>query len=391
MTKRRLVYFDFVTHYGGAQRSTVTLLKALTSRFDVHVVDAYGVSQEYTRALLAQDVDVTVLQPGAGVCYIGANGQGMKRVLNLVRQLPALWHLGRRLRDRVDALQPDILLTNSYKALALLYASGMYSRSRVAFYARGWYRRSQVPLLARYLIKRCHCILAVSPATAQALLQWRVPRHRIHVAPTIMDMDHVMAQGALALADPPPHMDRSKRIVVPAQLVPTKGQHTALEAAHLLKQRGHDFVMWLCGDVKMGVAPGYRRRLANMIGEYGLQDHCYLLGQRQDLPALVSRADVLVLPTHTEGFPRTVWEAMLLGCPVVATPVGGIVDLVTDGKTGLLFGLDDKVALAAAIERVFTDGPLARELTTNARAFVLERYGPAEAQRQVEMALCAAC
>jgi len=391
MRKRRLVYFDFVTHYGGAQRSTVTLLKALTSRFDVHVVDAYGVSQEYARALLAQNVDVTVLQPGAGTVYIGANGQGTRRILHMIRQLPAFWHLGRRLRDRVDSLQPEILLTNSYKALALLYVSGMYSRSRIVFYARGWYQRSQVPLLARYLIKRCHCILAVSPATAQALLQWRVPEDRLHVAPTIMDMEHVMAQGALAIADPPPHMDRSKKIVVPAQLVPTKGQYTALAAARRLKQRGHDFVMWLCGDVKMGVAQGYRRRLADMIGAYGLQDHCYLLGQRQDLRALVARADVLVLPTHTEGFPRAVWEAMLLDCPVVATPVGGIVDLVTDGKTGLLFGLNDDAALAEAIERLFTDESLARELTTNARAFVCERYGPVEAQRQVEAALCAAC
>ncbi len=50
-----------------------------------------------------------------------------------------------------------------------------------------------------------------------------------------------------------------------------------------------------------------------------------------------------------------------------------------------------ELALAQAIEKVFSDESLARDLTTNARAFVLERYGPVEARRQVEAALCAAC
>jgi len=72
--------------------------------------------------------------------------------------------------------------------------------------------------------------------------------------------------------------------------------------------------------------------------------------------------DLLVLPSLSEGTPRTLVEARSFGCPVVATRVGGIPSSVEDGKTGLLVEPNDSIALASAIERILTDDELRRNL-----------------------------
>ncbi len=387
MTKPRLVYFDFITHYGGAQRSTVMLFDRLRSQFDLQVVDAYGICSDYLDAVRQQGTTVSVLDPHASAHYIGGDGSRFNRICRLIRQIPAFWRLARSLRQVLHTLHPDVIVTNSPKALALLYVSGLYARYKIAFYARGWYRRSQIPVFARYLIKRCHCILAVSRATATALKAWQVPADRIHVAPTIIDVDDVLSQGAQGMADPLPQSDRSVKIVIPAQLVRTKGQHTAIEAARILQQQGHDFVMWICGDVKMGVSDAYRQQLTRCIEEYGLGQDVFLLGYRDDVRALIAQATMLVLPTMTEGFPRVIWEAMLLGCPVVATPAGGVTDLIIDGQTGLLFDMEDGEALADCIERLISQEVLRKQLADKARAYMSKHFAPEKTGEALDEAL----
>ncbi len=95
-------------------------------------------------------------------------------------------------------------------------------------------------------------------------------------------------------------------------------------------------------------------------------------------------ATVLVLPSRSEGLGRVVVEAFCRGRGVVGSRVGGIPDLVTDGETGLLVSPGDAVALAEAIERVLTDGPLAESLGAAARAAVEPWLAtPEEYARQV--------
>ncbi|MCU4727198.1 glycosyltransferase family 4 protein [Halapricum hydrolyticum] len=76
----------------------------------------------------------------------------------------------------------------------------------------------------------------------------------------------------------------------------------------------------------------------------------------EQIPAFYHEIDVLVLPSHTEGLPRVVLEAQATGTPVVATRVGGVPEVVEDGQTGLLCDAHDPDCLAAAIDRLATDG-----------------------------------
>jgi glycosyltransferase involved in cell wall biosynthesis len=119
----------------------------------------------------------------------------------------------------------------------------------------------------------------------------------------------------------------------------------------------------LAGD---GPVEEYRRRAADL----GLAARTHLPGWVDAATArdLLARAHVLVLPSHAEGSPMAVIEAFAHGVPVVATPVGGIPELVTDGVDGLLVPPGDPDALAAALIRLLTDEPLRAGLAAGARA-----------------------
>jgi glycosyltransferase involved in cell wall biosynthesis len=106
----------------------------------------------------------------------------------------------------------------------------------------------------------------------------------------------------------------------------------------------------------------------------GLAAAVHFLGPRRDVPDLLRVMDVFVLPSYSEGVSLALLEAMAAGRPVVATAVGGLPEVVTDGDTGLLIPPRDPNALARALERLLADPAWARQLGANARARVRAHY-----------------
>jgi glycosyltransferase involved in cell wall biosynthesis len=110
----------------------------------------------------------------------------------------------------------------------------------------------------------------------------------------------------------------------------------------------------------------------------GIADRVVFTGWRRDLPSIYADLDVLVVSSNNEGTPVSAIEAMAAGCPVVATRVGGLPDLIEDGETGYLVPPRDAVGLAANIVRLLRDRRMARSLgeaaqTAVARQFTVER------------------
>jgi glycosyltransferase involved in cell wall biosynthesis len=90
--------------------------------------------------------------------------------------------------------------------------------------------------------------------------------------------------------------------------------------------------------------------------ELGLTDEWVrFLGFRSDAPDLLGAADLFLLPSLTEGLPLSVLEAMTHGLPVIATPVGGVPEVVLPGRTGVLVPVEDVEALAGAIATMIQD------------------------------------
>ncbi len=119
-----------------------------------------------------------------------------------------------------------------------------------------------------------------------------------------------------------------------------------------------------------------RGRLEAAADSLGVKDRVVFTGQLSYVWPFYFAADVFALPSHSEGSPNVLLEAMAAGIPIVATEVGGVPEMVEHNQSALLVPASDRPALAAAIARVLTDGELARRLTTNASALVGTRYSP---------------
>jgi glycosyltransferase involved in cell wall biosynthesis len=116
--------------------------------------------------------------------------------------------------------------------------------------------------------------------------------------------------------------------------------------------------------------PGLRQRIAELAGAN--PDLALVRDFSPEIDQFYRAADFFVFPTANEGMPNALLEAMSCGLPCVATRVSGCIDLVADGKTGVLFDVDDTAGLASAIAR--TQGEAGMEMGAAARRFVREGY-----------------
>ena len=145
-------------------------------------------------------------------------------------------------------------------------------------------------------------------------------------------------------------------IVTAGRLVPVKG-YTYLVAAlaRVIAEIPNTRLIFL-GDGEL------RGELSGQVKTLGLEKHVLFLGMRNDVPEIISCSDLFVLPSINEGFGVVLLEAMAMKCPVVATNVGGVPEVVLDGETGILVPPRDPVQLARGIIRLLKDRSLAFQL-----------------------------
>ncbi len=143
-------------------------------------------------------------------------------------------------------------------------------------------------------------------------------------------------------------------VLMVADLAPHKGQKTAIKAVGLLKKSKRKVHCWLVGRARAG-SEAYENELRNMVRELGLLEEIVFAGQRSDIPLLMRAADCLVLPSKREGLPLCILEAQASGLPVIASPISGIPEVITDGQTGFLVREDDFAGYANKIITIFDD------------------------------------
>jgi len=119
-----------------------------------------------------------------------------------------------------------------------------------------------------------------------------------------------------------------------------------------------------------------RGRLEAAAESFGCKESVVFAGQSSDVWPFYFAADVFVLPSHSEGSPNVLLEAMAAGIPIVATEAGGVPEMVEHNQSALLVPASDPSALGAAIARVLTEDDLAQRLTANASSLVGTRYAP---------------
>jgi L-malate glycosyltransferase len=117
-----------------------------------------------------------------------------------------------------------------------------------------------------------------------------------------------------------------------------------------------------------------RKDFERQVTQLGVEKQFSFLGRRDDVPQILSCCDMAVLPSRSEGLPNAVLEYLAAGLPTVASGVGGNLEIVENGRTGLLVPPEDSAALAAAILRLLRDPDLAASLGTNGREHVASHF-----------------
>jgi glycosyltransferase involved in cell wall biosynthesis len=215
----------------------------------------------------------------------------------------------------------------------------------------------------RASMRRADAVIALGSAWEQFLVQ------RVGLSPGRV---HVMANAVPAAAAREVQAQAAmKHFLFLGRVGARKGAGDLLHALARLREAGQeDWHLTMAGDGDVAAH-------AALAASLGLADHVSFTGWVDEARAaeLLLAADALVLPSHHEGLPMAILEAMAHGLPVVTTPVGAIQDVVADGRNGLLVPPGDVAALAKALARLIGQPEAARAMGAAGQADVTASYG----------------
>ncbi len=261
-------------------------------------------------------------------------------------------------------------------AASLAGARSIVSRRDLAHWLGGTQRKA-----LRFACRMADAVIANAAAVAdQTERDFAVASDKMHIVPNGIDVDRFDLQAFRAPEPLLPAGDVSiPRIgMVGSMHLPDKGHAELLAAAAILKARGVRAQYLLVSD---GALRGELEAKARALG---IADDVVFLGRRDDVASVLVRCDIVAHPSWTEGFPNAVLEAMCAARPVVATRVGGIPEVMSDGVHGLLVEPRRPAELASALQKLL-DNPLAAHVMgLHGRQRVEQHYSLDKMLRAVE-------
>jgi glycosyltransferase involved in cell wall biosynthesis len=278
----------------------------------------------------------------------------------------------------ISDFDPHIVQTHSVKSHFLMRLSSAYrQRHWVAFhhgYTSTDLKVSLYNQLDRWSLPTASRVITVCRPFASVLANAGVPTDRIAIrhnsvkafVPTAPDK---ILELRRILSIP----FTSQVILTIGRLSREKGHIDLIEGLSLLRESNKTRKLHL---IIVGDGPE-KQRLLDAAVQHQVAQWVSFVGYQADVGPYYSMADVMVLPSHTEGSPNVLLEAMAAGLPIVATSVGGVPEIVTSGKQAVLTEKNNPVALARAIGRLLDDNDLRAQMSQSAQTAALA-YSPEE-------------
>jgi glycosyltransferase involved in cell wall biosynthesis len=232
-------------------------------------------------------------------------------------------------------------------------------------YFRGWPEKIRGlwdALYERRCLGRARYLVAIAPYVQREFA--RVTQARVWFVP------NPVSQRFFELPrDPDPNT-----ILFAGVVTPRKAVHELVKAVSLVRKTMPQVHLRVAGDTASN--PRYWDYVRRLVAEEGLEENVQFLGALPEAGVLQEyrRAAVLALPAHQETLPTVVTQAMAACLPVVSTAVGGVPDIVEDGRTGLLVRPGAVEETASALLRVLTDQALASSLASAAHEYALAHF-----------------
>lgn len=205
-----------------------------------------------------------------------------------------------------------------------------------------------------YFRNRWSVPVALSPLVQKSISDYyRMDIRQIPMVFNGVDLSRCIPKETYALGEP-------VKLMHAGRFHEQKNHKGLLEAFAMLQQRIPNMELWLLGEGEL------LEETTQQAAELGLQEKVRFLGSQGNIYPYLHEADVFLLPSHYEGMPMTIIEAMGTGLPIVATTVGGIPDMICHGKSGLLTDCDP-VKIADACEKLLRSEDLRRKLGQRAQ------------------------
>ena len=275
-----------------------------------------------------------------------------------------------RLRKIIEAEMPDIVHSHIYMADLLVRASAPRGTRLVSTLhgSDAWWSEKKIrAVLKTYLDSysgrlRGARYLAVSEAVKEmALRSLHLPLERTRTILNGINIDNFKLIASPRKADQP-------TVLQVGRFYREKGHEFSLQAFLILKEKIPGVQLILVGDGPL------RSEMEQFAVELRISDSVRFLGERDDIPDLLSMADIFWMPSLHEGLPIAALEAMATGLPIVASSVGGLKELVTDSENGLLVQPRDAGALAESTIKLLANKELRERIGANARQMVDSKY-----------------
>jgi glycosyltransferase involved in cell wall biosynthesis len=286
-----------------------------------------------------------------------------------------------QLRRLVERLRPDVIETHHVKSHLIVRLSGVWKKRPWIAFHHGYtdtdFRSPIYNSLDRWSLPAAARIVTMNRVFRQQLAARGAPEDRMTVLHNAVQAPPGCRAGvdAAALARKKTDLGMSpdeKIILCVGRLSREKAQIDLVAALQQLRQMRPSRAVRL---IMVGDGPE-RSRIAQAGESAGLGSSVVFAGQRGDVRPYYEAADVLAIPSLSEGSPNVLLEAMAFGIPVVATWVGGIPEIVTHGETALLVPPRSPQAMAEAIDVLLSNPGTAVSLAEKARRRVERDYSP---------------
>lgn len=382
--KRKILLFDSGKEWGGGTNSMLELLKRIDrQRFDMTCCFYHN----YRRAG-GESIEQVLNAIGIPMIVLPARRQpGWAKVLKeLGRSLLFFSRDARksftRKMDTLWRIQPDarrlkkVLQDGGYDVL--------YMNNQPGSNEEGYHAVRGTPVA---LVQHCRIEPVLSPSLVQ-LVNQQIDRiiavssgvEKVLLANGVEAKYCVTVNNAIDIHQPLPDRHKMRESLglnddtfvfgSIGSLIARKANHHTLEALALFRQK-HPAAEWKM--ILIGEGPE-RQALEAQAAKLGLSEHLIFTGFRNNPFDYLATFDAFILASSSEGLPRVVLEAMLLGIPAIGSDVTGTGELISHQHTGLLFPWSDVHALAEHLSAIWQDADLRQRLATQANQHVRDHY-----------------
>lgn len=346
-SKVRIAFVDVrYNSFYGAQQSMHTLATHLDkSRFEpIFVTTEKGELSEQFRASGIP----TLILPISPLVNVFGHKVVQYSLIKKIRVAFELIKFNLKFARWIKSNNIDVVYANDARTIAYIGMGTKINKLPLIWYVRGDQRIGILAKIGLYLSDKVIVIAegAKKTFTLKELERYGYKMKTLYTGFNVPPLNNSKDKSCFEMEVGIPL--NSKIVGLLGSITPRKGHHILVEAASLILTHNPYVHFLVVGDVPEGY-DDYYKKLLNMVDELGLSNNFHWIGFAKDVDRYYSIMDVLVLPSFSEGLPRTVIEGLAKGLPVVATDVGGVREIIVDDVLGSVIDVGNASQLAGEV------------------------------------------